>query len=88
MLILRCPVIDDPMARPFHTYVPWIALAMALGLAALYLVFQPDRKPETYEDCVTRLSRADDTEDTRSLNRAACGNKPRAAEVAEGAVGH
>jgi hypothetical protein len=76
------------MARPFHTYVPWIALAMALGVAALYLVFQRDRAPETYEDCVTRLSRADDTEATRSLNRAACGNKPKAVEAAEGAVGH
>lgn len=76
------------MARPFHTYVPWIALAMALVLAALFFFFQQDQAPENYEECVSRLSRADDTQDTRSLNRAACGNKPRAAEASEGAVGH
>jgi hypothetical protein len=74
------------MARPIHTFVPWIALALALGLAGLYAWFQRDRAPETYEDCVTRLSRADDTDATRSLNRAACGNKPKAVEAAEGAV--
>lgn len=64
------------MRRTLADFAPWIAIALAIAVAAAYLVITAPRGHESYDDCLARLATPDDTDATRGLNRAACANKP------------
>jgi hypothetical protein len=65
------------MRRTLADFAPWIAIALAIAVAAAYFALNTPSGRETYDDCVARLATPDDTDATRGLNRAACANKPR-----------
>lgn len=66
------------MRRTLADFAPWIAIALAIAVAAAYFALNAPSGPENYDNCVARLANSDDTDATRALNRAACANKPGA----------
>lgn len=58
------------MLASLYKFLPVIAVLLALVLGVVYLETRP--APETFDTCVARLSRPEQTEADRSLNRAAC----------------
>jgi hypothetical protein len=66
------------MRRTLTDFAPWIAIALAIAVAAAYFALNTPSGHESYDDCLARLATPDDTDATRALNRAACANKPHA----------
>jgi hypothetical protein len=66
------------MRRTLADFAPWIAIALAVAVAAAYFLLNAPSGHETYDDCLARLATSDDTDATRALNRASCANKPGA----------
>ncbi|APG04984.1 hypothetical protein BJI69_14505 [Luteibacter rhizovicinus DSM 16549] len=74
------------MRRTLADYAPWIAIALAIAVAAAYFALNAPSSHETYDDCLARLATSDDTDATRGLNRAACANKPGATPATSAAT--
>jgi hypothetical protein len=68
------------MRRTLADFAPWIALALAIAVAAAYFALNAPSDHESYDECLARLATSDDTDATRGLNRAACANKPGAGD--------
>ena len=66
------------MRRTLADFAPWIAIALAIAVAAAYFALNAPKGRESYDDCLARLATSDDTDATRALNRASCANKPGA----------
>ncbi|MGY3231785.1 hypothetical protein ACVWWJ_003269 [Luteibacter sp. HA06] len=66
------------MRRTLADFAPWIAIALAIAVAAAYFALNAPSGRESYDDCLARLATSDDTDATRALNRASCANKPGA----------
>lgn len=71
------------MRKSLSDYLPWIAIVLAVIVAAVYLDTRSKntQAPETYESCIARLTATDESEADRSLNRSICAGKPKAAPV-------
>jgi hypothetical protein len=66
------------MRRTLADFAPWIAIALAIAVAAAYFMLNAPKGRENYDECVARLATSDDTDATRALNRASCADKPGA----------
>ena len=67
------------MRKSLSDYLPWIAIVLAVIVAAVYLDTRSKNAgaPETYEGCLARLTVSDENEADRALNRSICADKPR-----------
>ncbi|GAA0919541.1 hypothetical protein KR767_00535 [Luteibacter anthropi] len=67
------------MPRSLTDYLPWIAIVLAVIVAAVYFDTQSRApEPDTYESCIARLTATDQSEADRALNRSICAGKPKA----------
>ncbi|KAF1006893.1 MAG: hypothetical protein GAK28_02213 [Luteibacter sp.] len=70
------------MPRSLTDYLPWIAIVLAVVVAAVYFDTRSTAPaPETYESCIARLTAADQGDADKALNRSICAGKPKAAKV-------
>lgn len=68
------------MSRSLTDYLPWIAIVLAVVVAAVYFDTRSRAPtPETYESCIARLTAGDQSDADKALNRSICAGKPKAA---------